>query len=76
VMREYRFETSRGGDDRQPASIRLLGDRIVGESMPSPHHPDAGAHAFRDVPDVAAAWRAPDGDGNIVPITRARRTLH
>ena len=76
VMREYRFETSRGGDDRQPASIRLLGDRIVGESMPSPHHPDAGAHAFRDVPDVAAAWRAPDGDGNIVPITHARRTLH
>ena len=76
VMREYRFETSRGGDDRQPASIRLLGDRIVGESMPSPHHPDTGAHAFRDVPDVAAAWRAPDGDGNIVPITRARRTLH
>jgi len=50
VMREYRFETSRGGDDRQPASVRLLGDRIVGESMPAPHHPDAGAHAFRDVP--------------------------
>ena len=76
VLREYRFETSRGGDDRQPASIRLLGDRIVGESMPAPHHPDAGAHAFRDVSGVPAAWRAPDGDGNIVPITRARRTLH
>jgi len=76
VMREYRFETSRGGDDRQPASVRLLGDRIVGESMPAPHHPDAGAHAFRDVPDLPAAWHVPDGDANIVPITRARRTLH
>ena len=76
VMREYRFETSRGGDDRQPASIRLLGDRIMGESMPGPHHPDAEVHAFRDVPDVPAARRAPDGDANIVPITRARRTLH
>ena len=76
VMREYRFETSRGGDDRQPASVRLLGDRIVGESMPAPHHPDAGAHAFRDVPGLPAAWRTPDDDGNIVPITRARRTLH
>jgi hypothetical protein len=76
VMREYRFETSRGGNDRQPASVRLLGDRIVGESMPAPHHPDAEAHAFRDMPGVPAAWRTPDGDANIVPITRARRTLH
>lgn len=75
VMREYRFETSRGGDDRQPASIRLLSGRIVGESMPAAHRPDAAAHAFRDVPGVPAR-HAPDGDANIVPITRARRTLH
>lgn len=76
VLREYRFETSRGGDDRQPASIRLLGDRIVGENMPAPHHPDAGAPAFRNVPGLPVARRAPGGDTNIVPITRARRTLH
>jgi hypothetical protein len=75
VMRESRFETRRGGDDRQPASVRLLGDRIVGESMPAPHHPDAGA-PFRDVPGLPVARHAPGGDTNIVPITRARRTLH
>ena len=78
VMREYRFETSRGGDDRQPASIRLLGDRVVGERMPARN--DLGIEAaapvvpvLRSVPPVQAA---PEADSNVVSITRARRTLH
>ena len=77
VMREYRFETSRGGDDRQPASIRLLGDRIVGESMPARHDPgpDAAVPAIRMLHDMPPRQTTPDA-GKVVPITRARRTLH
>jgi len=78
VMREYRFETSRGGDDRQSASIRLLGDRIVGESMPARHDLGNGA-AVPAVPvlhGVPPMQTAPDAGDKVVPITRARRTLH
>jgi len=77
VMREYRFETSRGGDDRQSASVRLLGDRIVGESMPACHDPDNGVTAVRMLHDLPSWQAAPDAAGDkIVAITRARRTLH
>jgi hypothetical protein len=77
VMREYRFETSRGGDDRQSASVRLLGDRIVGERMPAHAGPETAAvpvPVAHDAPPPAQA--APDAGNKIVPITRARRTLH
>lgn len=76
VMREYGFETSRGGDDRQPAIITLLGDRIVGESMPARDDHDAMAPAIRILHDVPPMRTAPGAGGKIVPITRARRTLH
>lgn len=78
VMREYRFETSRGGDDRQPASITLIGDRVVGASMParagSGHDaPTPAIHQLHVIPPQQADT---DRDNNVVPITRARRTLH
>lgn len=78
VMREYRFETSRGGNDRQPASIRLLGDRIVGESMPARDDLgyDTAAPAVRVLHSAPPMQTAPDGSNKVVPITRARRTLH
>src|SRR6185437_12251631 len=63
--------------DRQSASIRLLGDRIVGESMPACHDLDNGVTAVRMLHDVPSWQAAPDAAGDkIVPITRARRTLH
>lgn len=76
IVREYRFDTSRGGDDRRPASITLLGDRIVGESMPTRDNHDAAAPVVRVLHDVPSMQAAPDADSKVVPITRARRTLH
>lgn len=76
VMREYGFDTSRGGDDRRPATITLLGDRIVGESMPARDDRDAVVPTVRMLHDVPPMQAAPDADGKVVPITRARRTLH
>jgi hypothetical protein len=78
VLREYRFETSRGGDDRQPASVRLLGDRIVGESISARHDPDndAAVPPIRVLHGVPPMQTAPDAGNKVVPITRARRTLH
>ena len=76
VTREYRFDTSLGGNDRRVASVTLLGDRIVSASVPQREAPAApapvspyGALPPRTAPETRA------GD-NIVPITRARRTLH
>ena len=76
VMREYRFETSRGGDDRQPASIRLLGDRILAESMPAGQDRDAGASAVAALRARPPMQIAPGAGNKAVPIARARRTLH
>ncbi|HEX5952828.1 MAG TPA: DUF3301 domain-containing protein [Rhodanobacteraceae bacterium] len=76
VMREYRFETSRGGDDRQSASVSLLGDRIVGERMPAHARPETAAVPVPAAYGAPPAQAAPDAGNKIVPITRARRTLH
>ncbi|HKT42640.1 MAG TPA: DUF3301 domain-containing protein [Rhodanobacteraceae bacterium] len=76
VTREYRFDTSLGGNDRRAASITLLGDRIVGASVPEREAPAAPTPvaSFDALPPGTASGTHP-GD-NIVPITRARRTLH
>ena len=77
VTREYRFDTSLGGDDRRAASITLLGDRIVSASMPERDvHAHEPAPAIRVVHDMPPAQAGAGADSNIVPITRARRTLH
>jgi hypothetical protein len=76
VTREYRFETSCGGNDRRAASITLDGDRIVDTSMPACAPPDPGATI--DPLPFAPCNTAADAasSGNVVPFTRTRRTLH
>jgi hypothetical protein len=76
VLREYRFDTSPGGHDRRAASITLLGDRIMGASMPQREAPVTPSPAVRVVYDVSPPRADGGADGNVVPITRARRTLH
>jgi hypothetical protein len=77
VTREYRFDTSLGGNDRRAASITLLGDRIVSARLPER---DVPVHdpvpAIRVVHDVAPPQAGVDTGNNIVPITRTRGTLH
>jgi hypothetical protein len=77
VTREYRFDTSLGGNDRRAASITLLGDRIVGASVPEREVPAREpTPAIRVVHDVPPIHPGADAGNNIVSITRARRTLH
>lgn len=74
VMREYRFYTSSGGNDRRTASLVLLGDRVVSASLPEGDAPGQAAQApplLHDMPPTAAGT-----DSKVIPITRARRTLH
>lgn len=76
VLREYRFDTSLGGHDRQSASVTLLGGRVVAASLPEATVPAAT--------DTRGAWSGPmvqtapgaASTGKVVPIERARRTLH
>lgn len=70
VLREYRFYTSLGGDDRQTASITLLGERIVGASIPRRPAPDSGA---APIDSNAPAPTSPH-EGKVVPFVRARHT--
>jgi hypothetical protein len=76
VIREYRFDTSLGGNDRRAASITLFGERIVGASVPQSEAPPSPPPAVRVVYDVSPFRAGGETDGNVVPITRARRTLH
>ncbi len=77
VTREYRFDTSLGGNDRRAASITLLGDRIVSASVPERevpfHEPVSAVHVVHDATPPQGGTAT---GNNIVPITRARRTLH
>lgn len=76
VTREYRFETSRGGDDRQAASITLLDNRIVGTRLPAGD--DASATPAASTP-VVTPLPVTHGDAttsNVIPFERGRRTLH
>ncbi|HEX5960149.1 MAG TPA: DUF3301 domain-containing protein [Rhodanobacteraceae bacterium] len=76
VLREYRFETSRGGDDRQAASITLLDNSIVGASMPA-HQPIATPPPAATMPLLRPTLPRPEPpSGNVVPFERGRRTLH
>ena len=78
VAREYRFDTSLGGHDRQAASITLLGDRVVGASLPqrdgyAHDAPAPSVHVLHDIPPAQADAGA---GNNVIPLARARRTLH
>ncbi len=75
VTREYRFETSRGGDDRQTASITLHGDRVIGSRMPSPE--PIAAPPMAATPYLRPTLpRRESSSGNVVPFERGRRALH
>ena len=76
VTREYRFDTSLGGNDRRAASITLLGDRIVSASVPEHEAPAAPAPVSPFGTSPPRTLSETHTDDNIVPITRARRTLH
>lgn len=78
VAREYRFETSRGGNDRQAASFTVLRGRVVGARMPAAERVEqpAAMHVIRMPPHVSTPTAAVDAGTNVIPIERARRTLH
>ncbi|HEX7325803.1 MAG TPA: DUF3301 domain-containing protein [Rhodanobacteraceae bacterium] len=76
VTREYRFDTSLGGNDRRAASITLWGQRVVSAQVPE----SAPAGVTVAVPSHACMPTLPrpaTGDrDNVVAIDRARRSLH
>lgn len=76
TIREYRFDTSLGGDDRQTASLILHGDRVVGASMPRRERPAEPAPVLMPHHPPSPPATTADAGNNVVPITRVRRTLH
>jgi hypothetical protein len=79
LARSYRFELSYDGDDRHRASLTLVGDRLVDFSLPAREDPFAPVAPLAPVPRSAPPVRTPGpvaSGGNVVPITRGRRTLH
>lgn len=70
--REYRFDTSRGGDHRQTATLTLRGGRVVASRLP------ADAAATPAVPVATSPFVASSlpptasASGNVVPFTRRR----
>lgn len=76
VVREYRFETSVGGNDRRSASLTLINDRIATSSMPAPAPVTPTISASFKVPYGSAPAPVAPGTSNVVPINRGRQTLH
>lgn len=79
ALREYRFETSLGGNDRQTASLTMFGDRVVGASLPARERLKNVVPAPVPVPRISALptpASGSDAGDNAIPIERARRTLH
>lgn len=79
LARSYRFELSYAGDDRHRASLTLIGDRLVDYSLPARDDPFAPAVPPAlppQAPPPARLSGSIPSAGNVVPITRARRTLH
>lgn len=80
VLREYRFDVSTGGHDRRTARVTFLGDRVVTESLPVGQSDDDAPRPFaaarRMLPPNVTVTVTNGDDDNVIPITRARRTLH
>lgn len=68
-LREYRFDTSLGGNDRATASMTLLGQRVVRVTLPA-------RQPLVVAPDPAQPSDPAIRSGNVVPFDRSRRTLH
>ena len=75
LARSYRFELSYEGDDRHRASLTLIGDRLVNFSLPAREEMFAGTAPPPAAPIIRTPAPIASG-GNVVPITRGRRTLH
>lgn len=78
VTRVYRFDTSRGGDHRQAATMTMRAGHIMGSSLPSVE-PAAPGVAVATSPFMPASLPTLGAtpSGNVVPFERpARRTLH
>lgn len=77
VTREYRFDTSRGGDHRQPATLSIRGGHVVASSLPA-IEPVARPTPTASTPFIVASLPAgTPATSNVVPFERpARRTLH
>ena len=78
ITREYRFDTSLGGNDRRTASITLHGDRIVSARVPERDGfgDETATLAVGPVHGVPPASPDTDANNHVVPITHARKTLH
>ncbi|MEO6968256.1 MAG: DUF3301 domain-containing protein [Rhodanobacteraceae bacterium] len=70
LARGYRFELSYDGGDRHRGSLTLIGKRLTDWSLPSGEQPSLITPTSEPLPRLSGA------DGNVVPIARARRTLH
>lgn len=70
LARGYRFELSYDGGDRHRGSLTLIDKRLADWSLPSCEPSSAITAAGAPVPRLSGAG------GNVVPITRAPRTLH
>lgn len=75
VLREYRFETSTGGNDRRGASLLLVGDHIASTNMPAAAAPAPTVQVSFRIPYGAPTPDAAPGGNNVIPIERARRPL-
>jgi Protein of unknown function (DUF3301) len=75
ILREYRFDTSLGGNDRQVASITLCDERLVHVRMPARESVPPPACVQSSQPCIHVFTPTEPG-GNVIPITRARHTLH
>ncbi|MGH8165415.1 MAG: DUF3301 domain-containing protein [Rhodanobacteraceae bacterium] len=70
LARGYRFELSYHGGDRHRGSLTLVGKRLADWSLPSGEQSPALTSTGNATPRLSGA-----GD-NVVPIERARGTLH
>lgn len=78
ITREYRFDTSLGGNDRRTASLMLQDDRVTSARLPEREPATPVPDAAPPATSAYGTWSPPTvpGGTNVVPITRARRTLH
>jgi len=80
LARSYRFELSYDGDDRHRASLTLIGDRLVDFSLPARENESTPQPSHRTASPPASVEPMPmpvlPTGGNVVPITRGRKTLH
>ena len=78
LLRSYRFDLSYSGNDRHRGNLTLVGDRLLNYSLPARIDPPITPGPRHDsIPPVPTPQVSGDGvGGNVVPITRGRRTLH